>query len=283
MRMKAGRNAADIAAIVAERGRNGGDFWASADGRLGVGEPFSTLSSLMMLHELGVSKTHEAVRGALRLCLGAWRQDGRFRLAPGGAIYPCHTAAAARTLCRFGYAQDPRLQRTFEHLLESRHSDGGWRCNKYPFGRGPETEFSNPGVTLTVLDAFRFRGPDGGGGLDAAVDTLLDHWVARRPTGPCHYGIGTLFMQVEYPFLRYNLFFWVYVLSFYGRAVADPRFLDALRVLQSKLDTQGRVVVERPNRKLAGLSICAAGRPSDAATGRYREMLDNLEPARGRI
>jgi len=42
---------------------------------------------------------------------------------------------------------------------------------------------------------------------------------------------------------------------------------------------RGRMVVERPNRKLADLSFCAAGRPSEPATGRYREIVRNLGEA----
>jgi hypothetical protein len=57
--------------------------------------------------------------------------------------------------------------------------------------------------------------------LEPAVETLLHHWTVRVPTGPCQFGIGTLFLQVEYPFLRYNLFFYVYVLSFYAEARKD--------------------------------------------------------------
>jgi len=268
----------DVEAVLARRHDNGADFWATADGRIGVGEPFSTLTSLLVLHELNVARTHEAVRGALQLIHGAQREDGRYRLAPSGALYPCATAAAARVLCRFGYAHDHRLQRTLAHLLETQYRDGGWRCNKFSYGRGPETEFSNPGVTLSVLDTFRFTDHANTSlALDRAVDTLLDHWVVKRPLGPCHFGIGTLFMQVEFPFLRYNLFNYVYVLSFYRRARGDPRFLEAFRVLESKLDARGRVVVERPNRRLADLALCAAGRPSDAATARYRELVKNLK------
>ena len=269
---------ADIDAVLARRHDNDADFWATCDGRLAVGDPFSTLTSLVILHELKVPRTHEAVRGALDLVRGAWRTDGRFRLAPGGAIYPCATAAAARVLCRFGHARDARMPRTLAHFLDTQHDDGGWRCNKFPFGRGPETRFSNPGVTLGVLDVFRFTEHlNTNQALDRAVDSLLEHWVVRRPTGPCHFGIGTLFMQVEFPFLRYNLFNYVYVLSFYERARGDRRFQEALRLLQSTLDVRGQVIVERPNRRLAGLSFCAAGRPSELATARYREILRNLE------
>lgn len=268
----------DVDAVLARRHDNGGDYWASADGRLGVGEPFSTLTSLLLLHELKVARTHEAIRGALQLVRRAWRTDGRYRLAPRGALYPCATAAAARVLCRFGQAKDQRLQQTLVHLLETQHDDGGWRCNKFSYGRGPETRSSNPGVTLAVLDVFRFsEHVNENPALDRAVESLLDHWVVRRPMGPCHFGIGTLFMQVEFPFLRYNLFHYVYVLSFYDRAKDDPGYLEALRLLESKLDARGRVVVERPNRGLAKLSFCLAGHPSDVATARYREIVRNLE------
>lgn len=268
----------DVDAILARRHDNGSDYWASADGRLGVGDPFSTLTALLILHELKVPRTHEAVEGALRLVHDAWRSDGRYRLAPGGAIYPCATAGAARVLCRYGQGRDPRLRQTLTHLLETQHDDGGWRCSKFPYGRGPETRFSNPGVTLGVLDAFRLTDHlNEHPALDRAVDSLLDHWVVRRPIGPCHFGIGTLFLQVEYPLLRYNLFNYVYVLSFYDRARDDPRYREALGLFQSKLDGRGRVVVERPNRKLADLSFCAAGHPSELATARYREIVKNLE------
>ena len=168
------------------------------------------------------------------------------------------------------------MRRTFEHLFEVQHDDGGWRCNTAKLGTCAETDASNPGVTLSVLDAFRFSPLlNKDKRLDKAVKTLLVHWTTRKPLGPCHFGIGTLFMQVEYPFLRYNLFFWVYVLSHYGAARRDARFKKALRELQSKL-VDGSIVVENLNRGLAKLSFCKKGEPSRAAIRRYREILENV-------
>lgn len=266
----------DIEGVVARRHDNGGDFWASEDGRLGVGGPYSTLESLQILHELGATRDHEAVRGALDLLLDSWRENGRYRLAPSGTHHPCHTANSVRVLCRFGYAEDGRVAQSLAHLLETRNDDGGWRCKRVAMGRSPETDASNPGVTLFALDAFRFTDVDENPALDRAVESLLDHWQIRRPLGPCEFGIGSLFMQVEYPFLRYNLFFYVYVLSFYQRARPDPRFQEALAILEGKLDQEGRMVVERPNRKLAELTAFKPGAPSAAASERYQEIVANL-------
>lgn len=201
---------ADIGKVLAHRHDNGADYWATDDGRLGVGSPFSTLESL-------------------------------------------------------------------RQLLDCQHEDGGWRCNRVALGRSPDTDRSNPGVTLFALDAFRFTGQiDHNPPLDRAVDTLLEHWTIRRPLGPCTFGIGTLFMQVEYPFLRYNLFSYVYVLSFYGRARKDRRFQEAAALLGEKLDDDGLMIVERPNRKLAGMQAFAKGRGSAPASRRYQEIVRNM-------
>lgn len=270
------QNSSDIEAILSHRYDNGADLWTTPDKRLLKGSPFSTLESVLILLELGMESTDPLLQEAAELIFSAWREDGRFKLSPQGAIYPCHTVHAAEVLCRMGYANDVRLQKTFEYLLDIQHTDGGWRCNKFSFGRGPETEFSNPFPTLTALNAFRFSNYlNNEPALDNAVDFLLEHWTIKKPIGPCHYGIGTLFMQVEYPFRNYNLFVYVYVLSFYNRAKEDKRFLEALEALKSKM-VDGQIVVERAVPKLAGLSFCKKGKPSALATIRYHEINKNL-------
>lgn len=266
----------DVEAILDKRHDNGDDYWTTPDRRLMKGSPFTTLHSAFMLTELGMDRSEPVLQETADLILSSWREDGRFKLSPQGGIYPCHTINAVRTLCYLGYASDSRLKKTFDHLLEIQYSDGGWRCNKFSFGKGPETEFSNPGPTLDALDAFRFT-PflNTNESLDRAVEFLLDHWETRIPLGPCHYGIGTIFLQVTYPFAAYNLFFYVYVLSFYNRAKKDRRFLEALEVLETKL-VNGKIIVERPNPKLAGFSFCKKGEPSDLGTERYHEILRNI-------
>lgn len=274
------RYASDVEAILSHRYDNGSDLWTTPDKRLLKGAPFSTLESVLFLLEMGVEPTESLLTEAAELVFSTWQEDGRFRLYPKGPIYPCQTAHAANVLCHMGYAADARLQMTFQHLLSVQHTDGGWRCNKFSFGRGPETECSNPFPTLTALNAFRFsdylnKEP----ALDKAVGFLLDHWTIRKPIGPCHYGIGTLFMQVEYPFRNYNLFVYVYVLSFYDRAKEDKRFLEALETLESSM-VDGQIVVERVVPKLAKLSFCKKGEPSELGTKRYHEILGNLDRLR---
>ncbi|MDD4000050.1 MAG: prenyltransferase [Bacilli bacterium] len=269
--------ASDVELILSHKYDNGADLWTTPDKRLIKGAPFSTLESVMYLLELGMEPTEPILKEAAELIFSTWQEDGRFKLYPSGSIYPCHTINATNVLCHMGYYSDARLQKTFQHLLDIQQTDGGWRCNKFSFGRGPETEYSNPFPTLIALDTFRFSDYlNKGTVLDKAVDFLLDYWTIRKPIGPCHYGIGTLFMQVEYPFRNYNLFVYVYVLSFYNHAKKDKRFLEALHTLESKV-IDGKVVVERVVPKLAGLSICKKGQTSELATISYNEILRNLE------
>jgi hypothetical protein len=263
---------ADVKLILSHRYDLGGEYWTTPDKRLIKGTPFSAYNCAMILLELGVPTDDPVLTGVAELFFGAWREDGRFKLYPSGAIYPCHTAIGVRLLCALGYADDERVRRSLTHLLETRHSDGGWRCKKFSFGHGPETETSNPMPTLTALDAFRYTGYlNDEQSLNQAVEFLLNHWTVREPIGPCHYGIGTLFMQVEYPFGDYNLFQYVYVLSFYSYARNDPRFIEAYEALKGKL-VNGKIIVERNSPRLSKLSFCKKGQPSALATKRWNEI-----------
>ena len=78
--------------------------------------------------------------------------------------------------------------------------------------------------------------------------------------------LGSQFLQVEYPFLRYNLFFYVCVLSFYARARSDPRFRAALSALDAKRDKAGRLVVARPPPSPKGPWIWASALPAPCAS-----------------
>lgn len=264
---------ADIDLILAKKDHLGDDFWTTTDNRIGKGSPFSTRDVAIFLSELGFTQENPVVKGLAERIFQAWRPDGRFKIAPKGSIYPCHTITMLRVLCYLGFASDERLAISFQHLFEIQHDDGGWRCNTVKLGKDPLTDCSNPGVTLEALDAFRFKDLiNQDKRLDKAVDFLLEHWEIKRPIGPCHFGIGTLFMQTEFPFLRYNLFYYVYTLSFYERARNDHRFLAAFSALKDKI-VDGKMIVENPNRRLSKLAFCKKGDPSELATFRFEEIV----------
>lgn len=266
----------DIQVILSHQHDNGDKLWSTPDKKLLKGAPFTTLESLEYLIELGVPNSDPLFKDAAELIFSTWKEDGRFKTAPAGGMYPCHTGLAANVLCKMGYTNDERIKKTIDYFLQIQESDGGWKCNKYSFGRGEETEYSTPITTLIALDIFRqtdLLNKDKK--LDNAVMFLLNHWDIKKPISPCHYGIGKLFKEVEYPFRGYNIFYYLYVLSFYDCAKKDKRFLEALALLESKMEN-GMVVVERVVPKLAKLNFCKKKEPSELATKRYTEILENI-------
>jgi hypothetical protein len=266
----------DIAFILSKRHDNGADLWAGEDHHIGKGSPFSTRDVALILTELGFGKKDAVMKDLAQLIFEHQQPDGRFKISKSGAIYPCHTIGCLRVLCYLGYAKDKRLKKTFDHLLATQENDGGWKCNKFSFGRGPETNHSNPGPTLEALDAFRFMDTAAiSRQLNKAVEFLLWHWEEKKPVGPCLFGMGTLFNKTEFPFFRYNLFYYTYVLSFYQKAKGDKRFKQAYHQLQGKL-AGNQMIVENPNRHLAKLDFCLKGQPSETATKRFNEIKKNL-------
>jgi len=270
------RYQSDVEIILSQRYHLGADHWTTPDKRLGKGSPFSAYCSAIMLLELGMRSSDPVLMSVAELFFNVWKQDGRFKMYPSGGILPCHTAYAASLLCRMGYVDDERIEMTLQYFLDTPYTDGGWRCNKFSFGRGPETEFSNPLPTLNVLDAFRFsKYLNNEPKLDKAVEFLLMHWTVKTPIGPCQYGMGSRFMQVEFPLWDYNLLYYVYVLSFYDKAKKDERFLEAFGILRDKL-VDGMMIVERTSPKLKNLNFCKKDKPSELATRRYLEIVGNI-------
>ncbi len=267
---------ADIEFIRSKQNHLGGNYWTTDDNRIGKGSPFSARDVAIILSELGFTAKDDELVGIATKIFNTQRPDGKFRITPSGSIYPCHTITALRALCYAGYSNDDRLQKTFIHLFEIQNKDGGWRCNRVKMGKSPETDVSNPGVTLEALDAFRFTEHcNDDKRLDDAVDFLLNHWQIKKPIGPCMFGIGSLFMQTEFPFLRYNLFYYCHTLSFYKQACKDKRFQEAVKALDEKV-VDGKMTVENPNRQLAGLSFCKKGEPSELATIRYKKLKERM-------
>ena len=266
--------AADVQRILAQRHHLGWDYWTTIDHRLNKGGIFSLMSSLMLLNELEYPKD-ELIMNALALVWAAQRPDGRFKLSPDGSLYPCQTIHALLVLSAWGEGNDPRLAKTIDHVIATQEPTGGWRCRKFSYGKGPETLKANPGPTLSALMAFtklaRWTQSEV---LKPSVQFLLDHWDAKIPWGPCHYGMGSLFHQVEYPFQTYNLFSYVYTLSFYPQAQQDPRFLAAYERLRQTL-REDQIVVQRTHPKLANFAAWRQGEVSIKATQHWKSIQHN--------
>jgi hypothetical protein len=82
-------------------------------------------------------------------------------------------------------------------------------------------------------------------------------------------------MKTEFPFFRYNLFYYCYTLSFFKKAQKDNRFKDALILLKKKL-INGQMIIENPNRQLAEMDFCRKGQQSELATIKFKDLVLNI-------
>jgi hypothetical protein len=268
----------DIQAIFDRQNDNGGLFWSRADGNIYSPYGSSTLDTLLVLGELGLSvNDNQIIANAIEYVFAYQTSEGSFKYSLISPKLPCLTARIIAVLCRLGMASDARIEKGYRWLSGIQWNDGGWRCATVKLGKSPLTDASNPGTTLYVLDAFRFRENNSNEirHLNKGVDFLLQHWDVRQPIGPCQFGIGSKFLQIEYPFFRYNIFYYVYVLSFYEKAKKDKRFLEAYFFLADKIKN-GRLVPENPHRAWREFDFAKKRQVSDIATNRWIEIEINM-------
>lgn len=80
----------------------------------------------LILSDLGVTNENEQVARAADLFFKEW-----LATPPMANIFNeevCVVGNTARMLTRFGYADDPRVGKLFDRLVEDQKEDGGWHC-----------------------------------------------------------------------------------------------------------------------------------------------------------
>ena len=265
--------------ILQRQNDNGGLYWSREDGDIHVPSGFSTIDTISVLGEIGYT-THDnsQIADAVDFIFSYQTPEGSFKYSPKSSKLPCLTARIIAGLGRLGLKNDMRIDKSYKWMLDNQWDDGGWRCKTVKLGKSPLTDASNPGTTLYVLDAFRFKdkSSDDIDKLNKGVDFLLQHWDVRQPIGPCNFGIGSTFMKVEYPFLRYNIFYYVYILSFYDKAKNDKRFWEAYNQLRNKLK-DNKLIPENPHRAWKDFYFARKGQVSEIGTKRWIEIEKNIK------
>ena len=81
---------------------------------------------LLVLSDLGATRGTPGVERAAELMLTA--EDGPKGGLGGEGSEVCFTGNAVRMFTRLGYADDPRIVRSTEWLVQHQKADGGWHC-----------------------------------------------------------------------------------------------------------------------------------------------------------
>jgi len=246
----------------------------------------STIWQLQVLADFGLERKDERIANAVELFLDLHvARDGGYhpysRLEPrhyGPRGHLCTTGNMVRSLIRFGYLRDERVQTAIDWLVDHQLPDGGWDC----FWRRHGTLDAWEAMSAFAEIPSRRRTPK----IREAIRRGAEFFLRRRllHEGPP----AREWRKLHYP---WHYFYDVLVgLDFmvrlgYGN---DPRIHEALSLLTSKRRSDGKWVLEgihgtrRTNKRftpLAPLRIETPSRPSKMITFLAMRILKGVQRA----
>jgi hypothetical protein len=238
---------------------------------------------LFFLADIGFSSDDLAIQDEIRDLFALQNADGTLVVQrdtrPG---YLCIPAILLAPLAKLGYRNDPHILRFIEIIWRTRRLDGGWHCAAgRAVGKKLEHTVSCPMDTLNLLmllgqyEAYR-TDPR----LHSAIDVLLTHWKRRmEPFRPYGFGIGTDFLKLRYPAVKYGILRVLDVLSLYPYAVKSPEYNDMLSIVMHKAAC-GRYTPESVSRSYAAFDFGQTKIPSRWLTFLIRRLQKRTEDLR---
>src|SRR6202521_1234001 len=240
-------------AVVAERARVATEGWGARllalqgpDGQWGGGTYFpawtATAWTLMQLRDLGLDPMSAAARRAVALVRenSKWEHEREPFFA--GEVEPCINGMTVAIGAYFG--ED--VQAIVDRLLGEQMSDGGWNCEQE--NGSTRGSFHS---TIDVLDGLlEYERATGGSPAGSAArlrgqEYLLERRMLRRlSTGDV---IDAAFSQFSYPtYWHYDVLRGLdYMLA--AGAAQDERMAEAIHLVESKRDAEGRWPLENPH------------------------------------
>jgi hypothetical protein len=202
----------------------------------------STGWSLMLLRDFGVDPNDARVRRAVRLVREniRWEHDGEPFFA--GEVEPCINGRTVAIGAYFG--ED--VSGIVERLLGEQMSDGGWNCEQEN-GSTRGSFHTTIDVLTGLLEHERATGgsPDVTAARARGQEYLLTRCMFRSlSTGEA---INAAWLQFSYPtFWHYDVLRGLDYLRVAG-AEPDERACEAVHLVQTKRDTDGRWPLENPH------------------------------------
>ena len=250
----------------------GGGACFPADYRGGEpGQPWTaTMHTLQTLQIFGLEPASESAQRAVALIAknGRWEHDGQRYF--DGEVEPCINGRTIETGAHFGLDVAPIV----ELILGERMDDGGWNC-----AAENGSVRSSIDSTINVLDGLlEFERATGGSAEVSAArrsgeEYLLERSLFRRKnTGEV---VDAAYIEFAFPY------YWHYdvlrALDYFRRSGAptDPRMAEAVEVVRSKRQLDGRWLLDRIHPGRVHFDIESdAGTPSRWNTLRALRVLD---------
>jgi hypothetical protein len=222
-----------------------------------AGQPFHKLT---FLADLGVKAGDPHVGQIIARIIHHQSEEGPFQLpvnisaghggsgedTMGWAL--CDAPIITYALVKFGLGADPAVKIAIE-FLAGLIRDNGWPCKvSMTLGnfRGPgRKEDPCPYATLVMLklmaEVDELRDSPA---CHIGAETLLNLWENSMDKHPYIFYMGTDFRKLKVPFVWYDLMHVLQVLSRFPWLRSDPRLLDMIRLLKTKMDDKDCFTVE---------------------------------------
>jgi hypothetical protein len=220
-------------------------------------QPFHKLT---FIADLGLTANDPAMDPIITRILAHQSNEGPFQLPTnipahyGGtgqdqwAWALCDAPLIVYALAKFGLKKEPAVKNAIEYLV-GLVRDNGWPCavsKELGKFRGPgRKDDPCPYANLAMLKALsEIEEMRAGPACHIGVDTLLTLWSESYTRHPYIFYMGTDFRKLKVPFVWYDLMHLLDVLTHFTWLKHDPRLLDMLAVMKSKMDEQGQFTLE---------------------------------------
>jgi hypothetical protein len=249
---------------------DGGACFPAGDTGGEAGQPWTaTMHTLQTLQILGLNPSCEAARRAIPLVAehGRWEHPGQRYF--DGEVEPCINGRTIETGAYFG--QD--VAAIVERVLGERLDDGGWNCEAE--NGSVRSSFD---TTINVLDGLgAFERATGGSDAvrearGGGEEYLLERGLfRRRSTGEV---ADPAYLDFAFPY------YWHYdvlrALDYFRGSGAgpDPRMAEAVEVVRSKRQPDGRWLLDRIHPGRVHFRLEGVGAPSRWNTLRALRVLD---------
>lgn len=248
------------------------DVWPTGPLK-GAYDPKDAIWKLGILADFGLTRDDPRITAIAERLFAAQADEGGF--LHGGfdhtrtwntRSYICIDHVQTYALARFGYLDDPRLARAYDHIISHQRLDGGWHPNDLNLPGGPrEAEPSCPFGTLNVLRAVlanpMLRENEV---THRAADFLLNCYSRRdEPYRPVGFGIGSSWHKLQYPIVQYSILKTADTLSLVPNIGEDLRFQQMRSQLEEKQTTAHQYIPESINKPYASFSFGQKKLPSD--------------------
>ncbi len=192
----------------------------------------------------------------------------------------CDAPTIIYALVKFGFGEDPRIERGVECLL-SLARENGWPCavaKELEKFRGPGRKADPcPYANLLILKmlALKPRWLDCDEARTAAEE-LLGLWDQRAERRPYLFAMGTHFARLKAPFVWYDLLHVAEVLTQMPWLREDRRLQEVVEALAPKADEAGRFKAESVWRDWSGWEFGQKREPSRWITLQAHKILRRM-------